>query len=177
MRLNQILAIEKGAKTGAEERLTRLHHTLAKEDLLSGMSRTYLKRNEDDPELAPPHEQKHVQVRAADTLAEVAHVLTDYWDIAAAKESTNCLAKSDLVVDGQVLLKELPATLLLFLEKQLVNLHTYVSKLPVLNPSEVWEVDPATNLFVTPEKESIRTKKVPRAFIKAEATDKHPAQV
>jgi len=38
-----------------------------------------------------------------------------------------------------------PATYLLFLEKQLTDLHTLVSKLPVLDASETWVFDQAAD--------------------------------
>ena len=41
MRQNQVIAIEKGAKTKAERALTDAHHKLQKADLLSGLTRTY----------------------------------------------------------------------------------------------------------------------------------------
>lgn len=177
MRLNQALAVEKTFKAAAEERMTKLHHMLAKTDLLAGLSRTYQKRNEEDPELPPPNEHKAVQLNAEETLIDLTQIVGDYWDAAAAKEATNCLAKADVIVEGKVLLKDVPATLLLFLEKQLVGLHTYVTKLPVLDPAEEWSYNQETGLFIARPKQTIRTKKVPRSFEKSPATDKHPAQV
>ncbi len=50
-------------------------------------------------------------------------------------------------------------------------------KLPVLESSENWTLDGADGIWKTAPVETIRTKKVPRNHVKAEATDKHPAQV
>ena len=52
-----------------------------------------------------------------------------------------------MVVDGQTLLTQVPATYLLFLEKQLVDLHTFVRKLPVLDASETWSFDRVRRLL------------------------------
>jgi hypothetical protein len=68
-------------------------------------------------------------------------------------------------------------TYLLFLEKQLTDLHTFVKKLPVLDASESWLRDDSTDSWRTEPVRTIRTKKVPRNHVKAEATEKHPAQV
>jgi hypothetical protein len=87
------------------------------------------------------------------------------------------LAKADVVVDGQPLLRQVPATYLLFLEKQLVDLHTFVKKLPVLDASEAWNYDASADSWATEPVQTLRTKKTPRNHVKAEATDKHPAQV
>ena len=58
-----------------------------------------------------------------------------------------------------------------------MDLHTFVRKLPLLDPSETWVYDPAQNCHATEAVETVRTKKVPRNHVKAEATEKHPAQV
>jgi len=42
------------------------------------------------------------------------------------------------------LLADVPVTYLLFLEKQLTDLRTFVDKLPVLDPSVVWLQDPSS---------------------------------
>ncbi len=63
------------------------------------------------------------------------------------------------------------------LEKQLTDLHTMVGRLPVLDPSEIWHFSPEQNAYVTEPRESTRTKKIMRAHVLYEATDKHPAQV
>jgi hypothetical protein len=79
-------------------------------------------------------------------------------------------------VDGAVIVASAPVTLLLFLEKQLVDIHTFVKKLPVLDPAETWEFDQNVGSYATQPTETVRTKKVPRVLVKAVATDKHPAQ-
>ena len=86
---------------------------------------------------------------------------------------------ASVTVDGVVLVADAPVTYLLFLEKQLTDMHTFVSKLPVLDPSEAWlpAKDPVTDCWQTEAAETTKTKKVPRNHVKAEATDKHPAQV
>jgi len=66
---------------------------------------------------------------------------------------------------------------LLFLEKQLVDLHTFVKKLPVLDAAESWSRDESTDSWRTEPVRTVKTKKVPRNHVKAKATDKHPAQV
>ncbi len=95
----------------------------------------------------------------------------------AAKDWTNCRARADVVVDGETLINDAPVTYLLFLEKMLINIETFVRKLPVLDPAEQWEFDSATDTFRTPVTSTARSKKVKRNHVKAPATDKHPAQV
>ncbi|MFO0607848.1 MAG: hypothetical protein U0324_32085 [Polyangiales bacterium] len=174
-KLNQIIAVEKSVKSKAHGDLTEAHQQLQKPALLSGISRNY-RPKDDEGERLPP-EATRVQVRAQDVVRKTAEVLTELFDVVATKDWANCEARADVVVDGEVLLVQAPVTYLLFLEKQLVDLHTFVKKLPVLDPAESWLEDAAQNCFATEAVETVRTKKVPRNHVKAEATEKHPAQV
>lgn len=174
-KLNQILAVEKQTKTNTGEQVTALYHLLQKEPLLNGISRTY-KPIDDDGEKFPP-ENVQVQVRVEATLKDVAKHFISLFDITLGRDSANCSAKSDVIVDGKAILKDVPATYLLWLEKQLTDMHTYIVKLPVLPQTETWAYDDATSTFKTPVVETAKSKKLPRAFVKAEATKEHPAQV
>lgn len=173
---SQIIAIEKGTKTRAERELTDAHHAFQKPEPISGIARTYSPFKDEDAERVPG-ESKRVQIKAEDVIARLSGTLADLFDIVATKDSTNCVAKADVVVDGKVLLADVPCTYLLFLEKQLVNLHTFVEKLPTLDPADAWQWDDGQACFSTPPAQTLRTKKEPRVITKAEATDKHPAQV
>ncbi|TDD39365.1 hypothetical protein E1286_35270 [Nonomuraea terrae] len=174
-KLNQILAVEKGVKAGSQRAVTDAYHAIQKAPLLSGLSRTY-QPIDDEGEQLPP-ESTRVQVKAEEVLADVAKALTRLFDVTAAKDWTNTVARSDVVVDGQTLLRDVPVTYLLFLEKQLVDLHTFVAKLPTLDPAETWTFDDNAETWRTEPVKTTRTKKVPRNHVLAEATDKHPAQV
>ncbi len=174
-RLNQIIAVEKGVKSRSYAELTEAHHTLQKPVLLAGIARTYLPRD-DEGEQYPP-ESTRVQVRAEEVLRATAGTLTRLFDVTATKDWANCEAKADVVVDGTTVLAAVPATYLLFLEKQLTDLHTFIAKLPVLDAAETWSRDDAADCWATDPVQTTRTKKIPRNHVKAEATDKHPAQV
>ena len=174
-KLNQVIAVEKSVKSKAHSDLTEAHQQLQKPALLSGLSRTY-RPKDDEGERLPP-ESTRVQVRTQEVLRKTAEVLTQLFDVVATKDWANCEARADVTVDDKVLIAKAPVTYLLFLEKQLVDLHTFVKKLPVLDPSESWIEDPTQDSYATEAVETVRTKKVPRNHVKAEATEKHPAQV
>jgi hypothetical protein len=174
-RLNQIIAVEKGVKSRSFQDLTEAHHSLQKPTLLTGISRTYRPKDEEGEQLPP--ESTRVQVKSEDVIRQTVDVMTKLFDVTATKDWANCTAKADVIVDGQVLLKDVPATYLLFLEKQLVDLHTFVKKLPILDASESWNYDQSADAWATEPVQTVRTKKIPRNHVKAEATDKHPAQV
>jgi hypothetical protein len=174
-RLNQIIAVEKGVKSRSFQELTEAHHVLQKPAMLSGIARTYRPKDEEGEQLPP--EATKVQIKAEEVIRDTVRILTQLFDVTATKDWANCEAKADVVVDGQVLLTAVPATYLLFIEKQLVDLHTFVKKLPVLDASETWAFDASADCYATEPVQTVRTKKIPRNHVKAEATEKHPAQV
>lgn len=174
-RLNQIIAVEKGVKSRTFQELTEAHHALQKQTLLSGISRTY-RPKDDEGEQLPPESTK-VQIRAEEIIDQTAEILTRLFDVTATKDWTNAVARADVVVNGKTLIAKAPVTYLLFLEKQLVDIHTFIKKLPTLDASETWEFDASADCWATEPVQTVKTKKLPRNHVKAEATDKHPAQV
>lgn len=174
-KLCQIVAIEKGIKNTSNVAITAAYKDLQKSALFSGISRTYEPKDEDGEKF--PSESQKVQRRSEELLKFTADTMTKYWDITATKDTANTHAKADVVVDGQTLLKQVPVTSLLFLEKQLGDLATMLKTIPVLDPAESWKRDDASDCYVTEPSFSSKTKKVPKAFVKVAATKEHPAQV
>jgi hypothetical protein len=174
-KLNQIIAVEKGVKSKSYAELTQAHHDVQKQALLSGISRTYQPKDEEGEQLPP--ESTRVQIKAEDILRQTTANLTRLFDVTATKDWANCAARADVAVDGRTLLGDVPVSYLLFLEKQLNDLNTFIKKLPVLDAAESWSHDASTDSWKTEPVRTIRTKKVPRNHVKAEATEKHPAQV
>lgn len=174
-KLNQIIALQVGKKTAAKEALTQVYHQIQKPEPLTGISRSYKPKDDEGEQL--PAENKRVQISVTSLLKEVFPRVIDMLDITATLDKANMAATADLVVDGEIVLKAVPVTTLLFLEKQLIDLHTLVEKLPVLDPSERWIFDAAQDCFSSEPSQTIRSKKIPKTHVKYEATDKHPAQV
>ncbi|MGK7875844.1 MAG: hypothetical protein AB4426_21870 [Xenococcaceae cyanobacterium] len=174
-RLNQVIAIEKGIKSRSVQELAEAKKAMGKVALLSGISRTYRPKDEDGEQLPP--ESKKVQVKAEDIIRKATAILTKLFDVTATKDWTNCHARADVVVDNQTLLTQVPVTYLLFLEKQLTDLHTFIKKLPILDASETWTFDPSADCWATEPIQTLKTFKQPRSHVKAEATEHHPAQV
>lgn len=174
-KLNQIIAVEKGVKSKAFQELTQAHQDLQKSALLSGIARTYQPKDEEGEQLPP--ESTRVQVNAEEVLRSTAATLTRLFDVTGTKDWANTEARADVVVAGTTLLRDVPVSYLLFLEKQLVDLATFIRKLPVLDAAESWSQDPSTDTWRTEPVRTVRTKKVPRNHVKAEATTEHPAQV
>lgn len=171
--LNQIIAVEKGVKADVAREVTDAYHAFQKPALLSGITRTY-RPNSDEGDQLPP-EQTLLQVRSGDVIDEVSSALTRLFDVVATKEWGNQQATADVVVDSQTLVQAAPVPYLLFLEKQLVDLRTFIGTIPTLDPSEEWSFSENDNAYRTPVISTHRSKKVPRVLVKAPATDKHQA--
>ncbi|GIG66135.1 DUF7873 family protein [Phytomonospora endophytica] len=174
-KLNQIIAVEKSVKAKAAQELGDAQREVQKPTLLSGIARNYQPKDEEGEQLPP--ESTRVQVRADEVLKGLGSSLTRLFDVTASKDATNSVATADVVVDDEVLLSNVPVTYLLFLEKQLTELHAFVRKLPVLDNAESWVFNDSADCWSTEPVRTVRTKKVPFNHVKAEATEKHPAQV
>lgn len=181
-RLNQMLAVVKGVKGRSESILTKMYHTLqrvesATNSPLNGLSRKYEPLNADDPGEERPDETTLVQFKVEDSIKEVTKALVTMFDAVATLEVGNTHTKVDLVVNGTVIMENVPSTYLLFLDKQLTDIYTFVSKLPTLPLNEDWHWDADHEWFATNPVKTRATKKVMRNHVVAKATDKHPEQV
>ena len=174
-KLNQIIAVAQGTKSRCESELTKAYQLLQKADLLNGIARKYRPLDEENGEKLP-EEKKHVQYTVKKAVGDVSRALTELFDVVSVQDATNCEAKSDVKVDEKVLLKSVPVTHLLFLEKKLVDLHTFVDKLPTLDSAEEWTFDTTTDVFKTAVHQTARTKKETNVLVKYPATKEHPAQ-
>lgn len=175
-KLNQILAIEKGEKAKIFKSLTELHRVSEKPELYEGRYRTYEPLNEEGDKLPP--ETQNIQLNAEEVIQNMTNILAPLWDITATKDVNNCLsAFADVVVDGEVIMSRAPVTYLLFLEKQLNDVETFIQKVPTLDASQKWQFDDTQNCYTTDSYWTNRAVKERRNHVKAPATDKHPAQV
>lgn len=174
VKLNQVLAIEKGVKSRAQSVITQAYHKVQKQVLLNGLFKTYNPIDEDGIKL--PAEKQRVQVSVEDILKDVRKALTELFDVTAQKDFANCNATANLVVGATLIASNVPVTYLLFLEKQLTDLRTLVSKIPVLDSAEDWVFDDATGVFKSAPVTTTRTAKVAKPIVLYDATEEHPAQ-
>jgi hypothetical protein len=172
--LHQIIAVLPGIRTATHAGITELDR-LSKAPVWTGQTRTYERINDDAPEL--PSELQRVQVTVPSAIDRFAETLTRLFDVNATREWGNAEAVADIVVDGQVLLEAVPVGYLMFLDKQLEDVHTYVGRLPTLDPAYEWTEEPGTGVFRSTPARTLKTTKVPRNHVLAEATPEHPAQV
>ena len=58
-----------------------------------------------------------------------------------------------------------------------MDIHTFVDKLPALDPGETWTYNPDVDHYASEPYQTTKTRKVMKNHVKAEATKEHPAQV
>ena len=175
MRQNQIIALASDIKSKKQAVFSEMYHLLGKEGVFTGYTKTYQPKKDGD-DVIPP-ESKPVQLTVEQAIKKSKEVLAEMFNVVATQDVGNCYAKADVKVGETIILKDVPATHLIFLEKQLKDIETFISKLPVLDPSENWKFNEASGCYKSDESTTYRTKKVPTSMITAPATPEHPAQV
>lgn len=182
-KLHTIIAVRETVKNRATHALKTVHRDSQKVDLYNGLTRSYRPKDEDGDQLPP--ENQNVQLNADTVLNGLVGAVSRNWNLMATIDTGNQGASADVVVpvaggaDGEtrVLLRDVPATHLLFLARELDDVYTFVSKLPTLDPAQKWTYDANVAAYVAEPVISHRTVKVMQNHVKAEATEKHPAQV
>lgn len=174
IRLNQVVAIEKGVNSRATAEISEVYKMVQKPVLFNGFNKTYLPVDEDGEKY--PDESQKVQLKVADVLERVKESKVELLDAVAQKDYANMGATADVVVDGNVLVSKAPVPYLLFLEKQLTDVRTLIGAVPVLDPNEDWTLDAGNGIYKSKALKTHRTKKVTKPLVLFPATDKHPAQ-
>lgn len=182
MRLNQVIAVERGIKNRVTEKLTVIYHNFKKGDLFSGFVKTFQPLTESIDQSSSvarnqPDQTKQIQANTTKSLADISTQLTELMDITYLRDATNCVAKADVKVDGQVFLKDVPVTYLLWLEKRLDEVHTEAKTIPTLDPADRWDYDSNQGVYVTKAVSTLSTSKVSTALVLHAPTKEHPAQV
>lgn len=184
--LHTFIALRDGVKGESHEKLTAVHRASTKRELYEGLTRTYRPKLEDGDQL--PSENKNVQLTSADVLTGLVDAVARRWNLTATVDAGNQEAVADVVVPtGEVtpsgepvvrrLLTNVPSTFLLYLARELDDIHKFVKELPTLDPGVAWRYDESVDAHVSDPVETHRTQKVMRNHVLYEATDRHPAQV
>lgn len=173
MKLNQVIALVNGRKARATKTLTEAYRW--EPDKLKGLAKTYKPLDEEGDKL--PAESRTVPVHADEVINKVIDRLNDYYDSVATQEQANQTAKADVKIGEAIILKDVPVTVLLFFEKQLIDLLTFSKSIPVLPVDKEWTFDEKKGCYKTEPEETTRTQKLPKPVTLAEPTKEHPAQV
>lgn len=174
MKLHELLAFEKDARKRTQAELTEVHRASSEDKLMLGVAKRYEPVEEGGMQYPP--ERSPVSLRHQDAIQRFRAAWVEESDIVARKDHANLGAIADVIVDGVVVLSGAPATHLLFIEKQLEHVRTFVSKIVELNIGVEWSYNDSIGLHQTDERVTHRTEKLQKPIVLYDATDKHPAQ-
>lgn len=174
-RLNQIIALVKGKKAEVQSAATKFYHQLQKKDLFAGLTKTYDPKDEEGEKY--PGDSKRLQRRAEEILQKAGVKFTELMDLVEIQDRSNCVAKANVVVDGNVLLQDVPPTYLMFLEHKLTDITTLLEAVPVVDPVKDWSYSTDSRCYRSDPIRRTKTKKVSDHKVAVEATEHHPAQV
>jgi hypothetical protein len=175
MKLHQLLPIIQKVKDETKKVKTTIYQAIQKRDNFEGLSRTYSPINDDG--YVYPSEGKPVITLTKIALKQFAASQVELFDTCYAQDKANQEAKADIIVDGEVILANVPITHLLFLEKQIDDIKTFLEKIPTLDATEEWVFNDSLCCYESTAKKTTKTKKITKPVVLYEATKEHPAQV
>lgn len=125
-------------------------------------------------------EQSDIQSTIRKEMEWISGILAKDIDVGHQIDIANTLAKADVVLEdsGETLLKDVPATSLLQLEKRLKQVHEMLVSIPTLDPAKGFAPDTANEVGIYKAREVTkpRTKKATVPIVLFPATKEHPAQ-
>lgn len=172
--ISQCLALEKALKGEENKTGGALLKSLARPEPFTGQLRSF--QSKDEGGETRPREDKKVVGNANQVLAEFADLFGRRFNVTATKDLGNTEIRVDVFVEGVKVLEALPPTFILTLKQKLEEVQGLLQNIHTLPQEDDWTLDPNTTLYRSAPDVKASTKKVPRVLVKAEATDKHPAQ-
>jgi hypothetical protein len=177
-KIHQTLAVEsdiKGKSTAIYTETKSVFNN--KKDHFLGIVKAYTPLREDLGD-SLPGERKEMVTTVADKLQWTEKAMVELLDLVLQKEEANQRARADVVINGQVVLKDVPALALINIEAKLEQMIQLYREIPTLEPGRRWTPDVnQKNVYVGDAKVTFRTQKEVEYKVVAPATDKHPAQV
>lgn len=174
-KLNQIIAVLNTVKADQRKKVSAVYQLVQKSSLFQGVTRVYSPREEDG--FVYPAENQPVQMRAQQAISEFIASCTELYDLALTQDAANQMAVGNIRIGSQPIATSVPVSTLLFLEKQIVDLRTFVESLPVLPIDQQWTYNSNKGCFVADPKATTKTKKITDFVVAYEATEHHPAQI
>lgn len=178
-KMHQLLAVEPDLGKKADALILEAKATFAKADRFEGHVRRVemfdLARSKEETQ-----DSKAVVTTVDEKLGFVLPAVANYFDSLYQKELGNQTAKADLIVNGVVIAKDVPATFLLGMEKRLQAMRDNLFlTIPTLDPNLTWAKNENLTEGVLQSQtiENYKTEKVVEPLVLYPATDKHPAQV
>lgn len=177
-KLHEVLAVEGNLKNQTDAVRKELMQTFDKKRHHFTRKLVTFKSNQEN---VPPvtEEQLDLQSTIGAELKWITNIWKNSLDASYQVAEANTKARADVILDdGSIILKDVPATALLELEKRVQELHDFVNAIPTLDPAKGFQLAPneGAGVYVAREEVRTRTKKTVSVLVKYPATDKHPAQ-
>ena len=177
-KLHELLAVETDVESTYKKVIDEAIVTFTKKaDHFFGQNKilTMFDDNKQNENLS---ERKEMVSTVGKKLDYVKDFIIRYFDVVLQKEKTNQIAKADLIVDGNIIATDLPATFLLGMETKLKKVRDMYEVTPTLPPGYVWKEDPTLGdgIYTTTLNDVLKTAKTLIYTLFVPATDKHPAQ-
>lgn len=177
-KLHELLAVETNLKGQADKTRRELMNTFEKKRHLFEEKLVTFKPIGEGPAITETQSAMNTTITKELTWVSgfIGNALNAAYQIADA----NTRAKADVVLEtGATLLKDIPATALLELEKRMTELQELITSIPTLDPAKGFTADTqkGEGFFMATPVRKKRTAKVTTPVVLYEATDKHPAQV
>lgn len=180
-KLHQVLAVEKELEKQKRMIYEETLKVLKEQHLFTGEKRTLKMFDEDRKQ----EENAQTTIKALtstvmDKLQYAIPIFIKHLNCIFQKEASNAEAKADIVVNGTVLCKDVPATMLLALEREFATYRDLFKSIPTLQVGINWIIDKDLpgNIYKTEKPEltqKLETTVVDR--VAYEATKEHPAQI
>lgn len=177
-KLHQLLAVDASQKGQAQKLRLDLQSTLERKRHLFEEKRVTFTPNAENA-ITVTESQSDIQTSVTSEVEWLTKILVKSFDSAYAIDIANTQAKSDIVLDGVILAKAVPATALLQLEKRIKEVKDFIHTIPTLDPAKGFTLatDKGKGIFAAREVRKTRTSKEIVPLVLAPATDKFQAQV
>ncbi len=180
-KLHEIIAVEGHLQNTANKVIEEAIQTFSKkaEHFIEQLSSLRMHNEERQDENTTDH--KAMVTTVGEKLSYVGKHLIKYYDAISRKERTNQEARADLVVGGNVLIANMPGTLLLGLESRLRQFRTMCEAIPTLQPGIVWVRDKEHRTGgvykISEPRKRFKTEKIKESKVIVQPTKEFPAQV
>lgn len=141
-----------------------------------GLSKEYKPLSDSGDPL--PREDKQVVTTVPARLDWTRKPFVALFDYEVTRDASNQVAKADVIIRGETIAEDVPASSLLTLEKQLRFVREYYDAIPTLDLAAKWEESSGQeNIWQSGPDLSFRYRKESSAVVLYPATKEHPAQV
>ena len=177
MKLHELLAIGSSQSNQTQKLRRDLSNTFEKKRHLFEQKITTFQPNEGE---AVTEQQSDLQSTVNKELNWITPHLGKSLDMEFQINEANTRAKADIIMlDGEVLATDVPATALLELQKRVSEIQDLISSIPTLDPAKGFSSDEAmgSGVYVARMVNKNRTAKIQEPLTLSPATVEHPAQV